>query len=99
MTGVQTCALPISTSQLADKAVMQRVQDNLRTLSAKPYVLHTTVVAAAAETLNDTASAHDQVARVEAQNTAEQAFADDPLVKGLVALGGQIVSGSVKSVA
>jgi DNA polymerase III gamma/tau subunit len=99
--------LALPTQQLTDKALISRVQDALRNLSGKAYVLHTTVVAVAANnaatatdtTFSQTASAVAHVQQVKVQNEAEQAFANDPLVKGLVSLGGQITPGSVKPVA
>ncbi len=99
--------LALPTQQLTDKALISRVQDALRNLSGKAYVLHTSVVAIAASsaaasadnTFSQTASAVAHVQQVKVQNEAEQAFANDPLVKGLVSLGGQITPGSVKPVA
>jgi DNA polymerase III subunit gamma/tau len=99
--------LALPTQQLTDKALISRVQDALRNLSGKAYVLHTTVVAVTANnaatatdaTFSQTASAVAHVQQVKVQNEAEQAFANDPLVKGLVSLGGQIAPGSIKPVA
>jgi DNA polymerase III subunit gamma/tau len=99
--------LALPTQQLTDKALISRVQDALRNLSGKAYVLHTIVVAVTANnvvtatdtTFSQTASAVAHVQQVKVQNEAEQAFANDPLVKGLVSLGGQIAPGSIKPVA
>ena len=85
--------------QLAAKEVVTRVQDALRNLSGKAYTLHVSIVIAVDHALPQTASAHARVEKVAIQNQAEQAFSGDALVKGLVALGGQIVPGSVKSIA
>ncbi len=90
--------LALPTQQLTDKALITRVQDALRQLSGKSYVLHASVVAASEAVLSHTASAVAHVEQVQVQNQAEQAFAADPLVKGLMSLGGQIVAGSVKPV-
>jgi hypothetical protein len=102
--------LALPTQQLTDKALITRVQEALRSLSGKAYVLHTQVIAVSANasatalntatdtTFAQTASAVAHVEQVKVQNEAEQAFANDPLVKGLVGLGGQIAAGSVKPV-
>ncbi len=91
--------LNIPSQQLAAKEVVTRVQDALRTLSGKAYTLHVSIVAAVDQALPQTASAHARVEKVAIQNQAEQAFSGDALVKGLIALGGQIVPGSVKPLA
>jgi hypothetical protein len=90
--------LNIPSQHLAAKEVIARVQDALRNLSGRAFVLHIAVVAAAEQALPQTASAHAHVEQVKAQTQAEQAFAADPLVKGFVSLGGQIVPGSVKPI-
>ncbi len=90
--------LNIPSQHLAAKEVISRVQDALRQLSGKAFVLRAAVVEASSQALPQTASAHAQVAHVKAQTQAEQAFANDPLVKGFVSVGGQIVPGSVKPI-
>jgi DNA polymerase III subunit gamma/tau len=90
--------LALPTSQLAAPDLTKRVQDALRAMSGKNYQLHTTVVESSAAALSQTASAQDQVHQVQVQNAAEQAFHADELVKGLIAVGAQVVTGSIKPV-
>jgi hypothetical protein len=79
-----------------------RVQDALRALTGQQYVLHVNVLevkdAAQAPVLQQTAVAQAEVVQVQRQTQAEQTFSSDPLVKGLVSLGGSIVTGSVQAV-
>jgi DNA polymerase III subunit gamma/tau len=93
--------LVLTSKQLADKRLLTRVEEALRTVSGKAYVLHATVVEAKeaeqVPVLNQTALAQAQTQQAERQTQAEQTFNNDPLVKGLLSLGGMVVAGSVVS--
>jgi DNA polymerase III subunit gamma/tau len=90
--------LMLSSKQMADSKLVARVQESLRTVSGLDYVLHVNVVDkkdSSDSMLNQTAVAHAAAEQAQRQSNAEQSFEHDPLVKRLVALGGQVVTGSV----
>ncbi|MEY3996088.1 MAG: hypothetical protein RL344_431 [Pseudomonadota bacterium] len=92
--------LILSSKQMADAAIVARVQEALRTVSNLAYILHVNVVEIANQAntiLRHTAAAHAATEHTKRQTEAEQAFNQDPLVKQLIALGGHILPGSIVS--
>ena len=90
--------LMLSSKQMADSAIVARVQQALRTVSNLAYILHVNVVETAHQSnavLSQTAVAHAATEHTKRQIEAEHAFNDDPLVRQLIALGGHILPNSI----
>lgn len=90
--------LVVSSKQMADTTMVARVQESLRSVSGIQYTLHINIVDSKHQMhkdLSHTAVAHAKAEQHKQHIQDKQTFINDPVVKDLVSLGGQIIEETI----